>query len=705
MFERRSITGLSFISTFAISFALLVLLGFIWIYFEYNAIQSDFEAFREAYIAGQKQLIKKEVDNVLDYIVYSRSLTEKRVREDIKKRVEEAYAIAQGLYLHNKDRMDKSTLESVVREALRPIRYNGGRGYFFATGLDGVEQLFADRPEQEGKNLSELRDTRGKYVIKDMIALARDKGEGFYSYTWTKPGERGKDFEKIAYIKYFEPFNWFIGTGEYIDGLETTIQQEVLDRISNIRYGNDGYIFVVKWNGNFLSHINPDYIGKSHLKVVDPNGVVIGERVQEMATKPEGGFLNYMWEKPSTGKLTPKLGYARASPAWNWIIGTGIYLDDIESVLEKGLDKFKQRIMTKIVASFCLFGIALLLLYLNSSILSKRIQKGIDQFRLFFERAVTSHEKIDPGAQPFSEFQDLAKRANVMVDDMSRSEKELEDLNIHLEVLVKERTQDLLTKTEELEQANKKLVELDEMKSSFISLVTHELRTPLTSIFGFTKIIGRDIRKYYAPLATQDPKLAIKTDRILSNLAIMDQEGRRLGRLIEDVLDLSKIESGMLEWREETVDPVQCIKEALSSISGQISARIRMENDIPERLPDVVFDPDRLVQVLINLIGNALKFMDYGKLHVAARDKGDGFLEISVSDSGPGIPYELQEIIFDRFRQAEAMHDYTGRPRGTGLGLAICKQIVEHFNGSIRVESEPGQGSTFSFTIPVAEAT
>ena len=116
-----------------------------------------------------------------------------------------------------------------------------------------------------------------------------------------------------------------------------------------------------------------------------------------MAADPEGGFSQLFVEKnPAPGELTPKLGYARASPAWDWVIGTGIYLDDIESVLNKGLNKFKQRIMTKIVASLCLFGFALLLLYFNSSILSKRIHKGIDQFRLFFERAVTSHEKNRP---------------------------------------------------------------------------------------------------------------------------------------------------------------------------------------------------------------------------------------------------------------------------------------------------------------------
>ncbi len=702
MFERRSITGLSFFSTFAISFALLVLLGVIWVYIEYQAVRADFDAFRDAYITGQKQLIKKEVDNVRDYIAYSRSLTEKRVRENIKKRVEEAYSIAEGLYLNNKDTLDLPTLEKVVREALRPIRFNNGRGYFFATRLDGVEQLFADRPELEGRNMSGMRDTQGNYVIRNMIDLARKKGEGFYSYTWTKPGEQGKDFQKIAYIKYFEPFDWFIGTGEYTDGLESTIQQEVLDRIGQIRFGNDGYIFVVEKDGKFLSHIDSKYVGRDHLEIVDPNGVVIGERLQELAGNNDGGYLNYVWAKPSTGKLTPKLGYARAYSPWNWMIGTGIYLDDIEGVLNSSLEKFRQRIMGKIIASMCLFGVALLLLYLNSSILSKRIHKGINQFRKFFEKAVTSHEKIVPEAQPFSEFQELARRANVMVDDMIRSEKELADLNSHLEELVDQRTQALVAKTEELEQANQKLVELDEMKSSFISLVTHELRTPLTSIFGFTKIIGRDVRRYFSPLTSDDAKLAVKTERILNNLSIMDQEGKRLGRLIEDVLDLSKIESGMLEWREELVDPMQSIKKAIDSVSGQIPPRVMLLTEMSDDLPKVIFDPDRLVQVLLNLIGNALKFMEYGRLTVSARDTGDGYLEISVSDSGPGIPREMQEIIFDRFRQADSKYDYQGRPRGTGLGLAISKQIVEHFNGSIRVESEPGEGSTFSFTIPVA---
>jgi signal transduction histidine kinase len=131
------------------------------------------------------------------------------LRESIKARVYEAHAIAQNLYLSNRGQMTDDRLQDLVKTALRPIRFNSDRGYYFATDLDGIEQLFADRPEREGKNMLGIRGGKGEYVVRDMIELVKEKREGFYRYYWSKPGVLGKNNPKIAFVKYFEPFNWF----------------------------------------------------------------------------------------------------------------------------------------------------------------------------------------------------------------------------------------------------------------------------------------------------------------------------------------------------------------------------------------------------------------------------------------------------------------------------------------------------------------
>lgn len=689
----KSIIGLTFISSFLLSGILLLVLGYFWFQTEKRAMQQGYVAFDTEHIAAQKEVIRNEVQNVIDFISYSQSLTEKRVRDDIRSRVYEVHDMLTHLYELNKGHHTIPEIEVLTREALRPIRFNKGRGYFFMTRLDGLELLFADRPELEGTNIRFMTDMKGKRVIQDMIDIVRNKGEGFYSYTWTKPRHEGSDFRKIAFVKYFEPLNCFIGTGEYIDDTEATIRDEVRDRIDKIRFGNDGYIFILNSDGTMVSHINPDLIGENLMEFTDPEGFQVIAGIIRTAQAPEGGFIRYMWDKPSVGTQVQKLSYARRYPQWDWVIGAGIYLDDMEAVLNEAKAKLTDRAASEFQLMGFLFVMLLLLLLTISLFLSKRISGSLKTFDDFFNRAVTHHEKIDVSELTFEEFQILAARANVMVNDMAKAREELAELNQNLEKQVLERTA-------ELERANRELVKLDEMKSTFISTVSHELRTPLTSVLGFTKLIGRDIRRYLLPVTEEDHTLRQKTDRILDNLSIMEDEGTRLTRLINDILDISKIESGRMEWRRDPVRIKDCIGMAVNSLSGQLDSKpaISLEQYIEPDLPTILCDADKVTQVIINLAGNALKFMDHGTVRIEA-SAASGGVQVLVRDQGPGISPEDQTVIFGRFRQGHN-DTVTDKPSGTGLGLAISKQIIRHYNGRIWVESEPGKGSCFGFFLP-----
>jgi len=277
-------------SGLAVMTALIVLgIGYFVLSRDYRHFEVEANRLRADYTRSQEQLIKNEVDKVVDFIQYNCSKTEERLRASIKERTYEAHAIATNLYneLHGKEGGEE--IRTIIFDALRPIRFNGGRGYFFATGLDGVEMLFADHPELEGKSLLEMQDVRGTYVIREMIELVRNTGEGFYRYMWTKPNVQGRGFPKIAYIKYFEPLNCFIGTGEYLDDVETDVQREVLERIEKIRFGQDGYIFVVAYNGTTLMNgLQPEFIGKNILNMTDPYGVRVFEEERRAADKPGG---------------------------------------------------------------------------------------------------------------------------------------------------------------------------------------------------------------------------------------------------------------------------------------------------------------------------------------------------------------------------------------------------------------------------------
>lgn len=257
---------------------------------------------------------------------------------------------------------------------------------------------------------------------------------------------------------------------------------------------------------------------------------------------------------------------------------------------------------------------------------------------------------------------------------------------------LEQKSRQLEAASAELKAANARLTELDRMKDNFISTVSHELRTPLTSIRAFSEIL-RD-----------NPQLA---DAKRNNyLDIIIKESERLTRLINDVLDLSKIESGTIEWRTGPLDMKQVIDDAVNGISQLLRDKnITLELRLAPQVPPVLADYDRLVQVMVNLLSNAAKFCDqaHGLISVTLEIERD-HLQVGVRDNGPGVREQDRELIFQKFRQGgDAL---TGKPQGTGLGLAISREIIQHFGGTLKVEeSSPGEGALFIFTLPLAHST
>ena len=290
--------------------------------------------------------------------------------------------------------------------------------------------------------------------------------------------------------------------------------------------------------------------------------------------------------------------------------------------------------------------------------------------------------------------------------DRRNAEEALERLTRNLEHLVVERTRDLAHQAKELQEANQRLRGMDEIKSAFLSSVSHELRTPLTSLLGFAKLIARDFGRHFEPLTTKDPALAKRAVRIEENLHVLTSEGERLARLLNDFLDLSRIESGRMEWRDREVSLADVVRSSVTAETGLFSSRpeVDLEMRLPEQALLVMADPDRLEQVLLNLIGNAAKFTTVGAVTVTLSACGPHRAQISVVDTGPGIAPADRELIFDKFRQVRRDPEGSAPAKGTGLGLAICREIVEHYHGRIWVEPAPGRGAAFLFELPTINA-
>ena len=252
---------------------------------------------------------------------------------------------------------------------------------------------------------------------------------------------------------------------------------------------------------------------------------------------------------------------------------------------------------------------------------------------------------------------------------------------------LEQKSRELEAATNELRGANQRLQELDRLKDDFISTVTHELRTPLTSIRAFSEILG------------DNPNL--ETAQRAKFLGIITRESERLTRLINQVLDLAKIESGAAEWHPSALDMREVIEDAATALSQIYKERgIKLTTGLPDALPVVYADRDRIFQVVLNLLSNAANFCDKpdSRVHVSVIVE-EIALRIEIADNGIGISANDQSFIFEKFRQVS--DTTSGKPKGSGLGLAISREIVQHYKGRLWVVSTPGIGSTFSFTLPL----
>src|SRR5262249_49264079 len=238
----------------------------------------------------------------------------------------------------------------------------------------------------------------------------------------------------------------------------------------------------------------------------------------------------------------------------------------------------------------------------------------------------------------------------------------------------------------EIEEKGRELEIASQHKSQFVANMSHELRTPLAAVLGYAELMEEGI---YEPLG----------DKSLAALARIRSNGKHLLGLINTVLDIAKIESGQftLNMAEYSLDGVvEIVRTATESLAQ--NKKLTLSTDVAKSLPVGLGDEQRLTQVLLNLVGNAIKFMDTGEVRIRAKAV-DGRFAVSVVDTGPGIPEQERTRIFEQFHQVDDSNTKT--KGGTGLGLAIAKQIVEMHGGRIWVESILGQGSTFHMELPV----
>ena len=663
----------SVVDTFTKNALILIILSAIAIgslisFFSYIQFSRDSNQLEAKNLSSHKTILQREVSRVEELINFERSKLDSLIRKNIKDRVYEAHAVATALYNKYKNTKTRKEIESIIIESLRPQRFFDNRGYFYAISLDGIAKLSPSIPHIEGTNVLPFKTNKGDYYVKKLINIAKNIGEGFYDYTWIKPDEDGT-FDKISFVKHFEPFDWLIGTGDYVDDVEQQIQKNILEQIGKIRFGKEGYIFVVDYDGTVKMNAGqPSIMGKNILHITDANGVAVAAEVIKLVQDPLwDGYFQYHWEKRTTLKIAPKIAYHKTVPEWRWYYGTGSYTDDRNTEITRQREKLKSRLLLHLFLIITTIAITIGILLFLSKQRGYELNNDVSRLLTFFKSLPIKSNSIDTNDLKYDEFKKLAQSANAMLDKQKNNEKQR------------------LQYEEQILQ-NQKMTAINQL----VGGIAHDFNNLLGVILGYGELLEMKIN--------DDEKLKGYAHQI-------NTAGKRGAKITTKLLSLSRSSHA----EKEKCDINSLLREEEDFIKKSLTAKIALILHLKDKLWSVLIDKSDFEDVILNLCINAMHAMHEGQQdseiiiktdHIQINNQeeqiynlepGD-YVCISVSDNGVGMDAETKERIFEPF--------YTTRETGHGLGLSQVYSFVKHSNGTILVQSTKGAGTKFEILIP-----
>jgi PAS domain S-box-containing protein len=422
--KRASLSAAPFRAAVLVILAMAGILGLFWAYDEYRNYQFTLNSIQERYLKEYQTRLTEEMEDVIGFVEYRKSQTDELIEMELREKVQIAYISASHLYSLYKEEIGHEELKSMIVEAIRPLRWDTGKGYYFIGRTDdGMIELLADQPELERKNPLELKASIDDVVIKKMIAICLEKGAGMHRYNWSKPEVEGRQHPKVAFVKYFEPFRWFIGTGVYEDDLQVRVQEDVIERLKNLRFGKNGDVACFKEDGTTLVDFDKMRTGRLISEIVDSRGRPFGRELQAVAGSVErAGFVKYYRTRPDTNETVQRMSYVKAYPAWGWVFVTGIDMDEMEKVIGLESDRHRKVLHRDIVVFVLMLLLAIAIVAVIAYFQSMKIKHGIDLFIDFFKDAADKKIKLDEVSFQYQEFAVLGEFANRMVDE--RIEKE-----------------------------------------------------------------------------------------------------------------------------------------------------------------------------------------------------------------------------------------------------------------------------------------
>ncbi len=649
-FSEQNIGKISFLGSAFLVVALSCTLAGLHVVSHYQELKSDIQFMEEIFIKQQKDQLRTSVNEQIARIDVRQAAVVTEYKNVLKRRTYNILNLMESLHGQYKETKTREELETLLLNAVRPFRFRSGEGYVFIRSMEGVLQLYPPDPTLEGHTADYRSTPNRKKVIEGLTRIVREQREGFYEYQWPKPGGSKEElYQKISFVSYFEPFDWYVGMGSYLDSFQKQAQQNILDILNMSSAPSErNYYFVYgihDFHGGddfatmLLNPNRPDLVGKMISDSYrDVKGTAFRKEMLKGLRENGEAFVEYWYKKPGTEKISRKLSYFKRCSEWNWVLARGIYFDDLEKAIDWRKELLSKKMKQDLPSFFLLFIVALSCAIILAGLFSRGIKVLFQKYK----------------------------------EEQQSLQGELEQSRDKLEQRVQSRSA-------ELEKTHSQLLHAEKLGAigSFSATIAHEFNNPLTGVMNVLSRLRR--------------KLKLKeNDQQLVDMAL--NECKRIQKMIQDLQSFNRPSSGLksLFDLQETIESILllCKKELAQN-------HITVETHFCPVSITVEAIEDQIKQVFLNLIKNAMDAMPVkgGELTITMKEEGD-VVTVAIQDNGSGITAEHRKKIFEPFFTTKTA------VKGTGLGLSTSYGIIKSHGGDIAVHSEPGKGTMFILSLP-----
>ncbi len=661
--NENNIGKFNLLSTFAILIIFAITVSIISIYSRIDDFEVLKTKVKNEFIKKKKEDIKYKVLNINNLILNQQEILINNLKETVKERVNNAYEITYKLYNKHKNNKTKEEIIDIIKEVLRPIRYDKGIGYIFITSLEGIELLFPVFPQLENTNVYNLQDKKGNFVIQEEIAIVKKRKEGYIQDYWTKPNTEDENmiYPKVTFVKIFKELDFYIGNGMYIDDIKQKSQKYIKTLVIQLNKQNPKDYFVIS---ELLNINGGDKFAKIIVHPTAPIGKIIGDGKKDLygkyyrkeylkGLKQDGEtYLHYSFKHPNTKQEMSKISYFILNKEWNWIIGTGFYDNILDKEMVNWSKNLNNIIKENIYAHMYLLTLFSIILFSIIFFINKFTQNTIQNYKY----------------------------------NVEEKEEELNSLNETLEIKIKQEVEKNQIVQQKLFKSEK-LAAMGEM----IGNIAHQWRQPLSVIS--TASTGMLIKKEYDIL---------DDDEFNRTCKLIDENAQYLSKTIDDFKNFIKGDRKKILFNlSDKINSFLHLVEGVTK-DQHIHIILDLQSDI-----NINGYENELTQCLINIYNNAkdaLKQKQEDDRYIFIYTiQTENNIIIKIKDSANGIPKNILPKIFEPYFTTKH------QTQGAGLGLNMTYTIItEGMGGTIEAnniqytyDSKELYGAEFKIHLPI----